>query len=212
MEEVGRLSFPNGRTGAPVIVGDLVIVRGITANWGGDGPARDRFYAYQKKSGDLVWASTPGVQPQDSSFSTGVIEMRDGAPVMYATTGCGHFVAMNALTGKPLWRFLTAKGGVNASPILVNGKLISAHDKENIDTTTTGGLECIRLPEGALPPGPPRRGACLTLLKPAPRFMPMAWFSRWPLPVCSTRWTRKREPSSGSRNWDPATCTLPRFM
>jgi outer membrane protein assembly factor BamB len=155
MEEVGRLSFPNGRTGAPVIVGDLVIVRGITANWGGDGPARDRFYAYQKKSGDLVWASTPGVQPQDSSFSTGIIEMRGGVPVLYATTGCGHFVAMNALTGKPLWRFLTAKGGVNASCILVNGKLISAHDKENIDTTMTGGLECIRLPEGALPPGPP---------------------------------------------------------
>ncbi len=155
MEEVGRISFPNGRTGAPVIVGDLVIVRGITANWGGDGPARDRFYAYQKQSGDLVWVSTPGAQPQDSSFSTGILENRDGVPVMYATTGCGHFVAMNALTGKPLWRFQAAKGGVNASCILVDGKLIAAHDKENFDTTSTGGLECIRIPEGNLPPGPP---------------------------------------------------------
>ena len=155
MEEVGRLSFPNGRTGAPVIVGDLVIVRGITANWGGDGPARDRFYAYQKQTGDLVWASTPGVQPQDSSFSTGIIQMRDGIPVMYATTGCGHFVAINALTGKPIWRFLSAKGGINSSCILVDGKLIAAHDKENIDSTETGGLECVRIPEAALPPGPP---------------------------------------------------------
>ena len=155
MEQVGRLSFPNGRTGAPVIVGDLVIVRGITANWGGDGPARDRFYAYQKQSGDLVWASTPGAQPQDSSFSTGIIEMRAGVPVLYATTGCGHFVAINALTGKPMWRYLAAKGGVNASCILVDGKLIAAHDKENTDSTETGGLECIRLPEGPLAAGPP---------------------------------------------------------
>ena len=53
MEEFGRLTFPNGRNGAPVVLGDLVIVRGITANWGGDGPARDRLYAYHKITGEL---------------------------------------------------------------------------------------------------------------------------------------------------------------
>ncbi|MDB6068905.1 MAG: Pyrrolo-quinoline quinone repeat-containing protein, partial [Verrucomicrobiales bacterium] len=154
-EEMGRLSFPNGRTGSPVVIGDLVIVRGITANWGGDGPARDRFYAFQKTTGQLVWSSTPGLQPQDGSFSTGIFQMRDGIPVMYATTGCGHFIALNALTGKPLWRFLSAKGGINASCVLVGDKLIAAHDKENTDTTMTGGFECVRLPAGPLPPGPP---------------------------------------------------------
>ena len=155
MEAYGRLSFPNGRTDAPVIVGDVVIVRGITANWGGDGPARDRFYGFQKQTGALVWASTPGLTPNDSSFSTGVLEMRDGAPAFYATTGCGHYVALNPLNGKPLWRWAGAKGGINSSAIIVNGKLISVHDKENHDNTETGRLAAITIPDKALPPGPP---------------------------------------------------------
>lgn len=153
MEEMGRLSFPNGRTGSPIVMGDLVIMRGITANWGGDGPARDRFYAFNKDTGILVWSSTPGLQPQDSSFSTGLLAMRGKAPVLYATTGCGNFVALNPLNGKPLWRFKAAKGGINASPVLVNGKLIAAHDKENIDSTDLGRLVAVKIPEGPLPSG-----------------------------------------------------------
>jgi len=38
-----------------------VITRAVTAYWGADGPARDRFFAFDKKTGDLVWASSPEV-------------------------------------------------------------------------------------------------------------------------------------------------------
>ncbi|KAB2649193.1 MAG: PQQ-binding-like beta-propeller repeat protein, partial [Verrucomicrobia bacterium] len=69
MEEFGRLTFPNARTASPLIDGDLVITRGITANWGAQGPAADRFYAFDKKTGELVWASSPGDRPKDNSFS-----------------------------------------------------------------------------------------------------------------------------------------------
>jgi hypothetical protein len=48
MEEYGRLTFPNGRTGSLAIDGNLVITDGITANWGTDGPASNRFYAFDK--------------------------------------------------------------------------------------------------------------------------------------------------------------------
>ena len=153
MEEAGRLSFPNGRTGSPVVVGDLVIARGITANWGGDGPARDRFYAFKKDTGILVWASTPGLQPQDSSFSTGVLAMQGDMPVMYATTGCGNLVALNPLNGKPLWRFKASKGGINSSPVPADGKMIIVHDKENIDGTDLGRFSAVKLPTGPLPAG-----------------------------------------------------------
>jgi len=53
MEEFGRLTFPNSRTGSPVVDRDVVITRGITANWGAQGPAGDRFYAFDKKTGEL---------------------------------------------------------------------------------------------------------------------------------------------------------------
>ena len=51
MEDFGRLTFPNGRSGAPAIYEHLVIFHCVTANWGGDGPAADRFYAFDKLTG-----------------------------------------------------------------------------------------------------------------------------------------------------------------
>ena len=78
MEEYGRLTFPNSRTASPLIDGDLVITRGITANWGDNGPAGDRFYAFDKKTGELVWRSSPGDRPRDNSFSHPYLGWLDG--------------------------------------------------------------------------------------------------------------------------------------
>src|SRR5690606_5037941 len=52
-------------------------------------------------------------------------------------------------------RFKASKGGINASPVLVDGMLIAAHDKENLDSTDIGRLAAVRIPEGQLPPGTP---------------------------------------------------------
>src|SRR5688572_15095557 len=41
MEEYGRMTFPNGRTASPIVDKDLVITRGITANWGAQGVPGD---------------------------------------------------------------------------------------------------------------------------------------------------------------------------
>jgi len=58
VEELGRLTFPNGRTGGPAVLDHLVIFHCVTANWGLTGPAQDRFYAFDKQSGELVWYSS----------------------------------------------------------------------------------------------------------------------------------------------------------
>lgn len=107
METYGKLTFPNGRTGVITIDGDLAIVNCISTNWGSEGPARNRFYAFDKNTGELVWSSTPGVGPPflaDSSFSTPHIENRQGYRVFYAGTGCGNLVCVNIRTGEPMWR------------------------------------------------------------------------------------------------------------
>lgn len=148
MEEIGRMTFPNSKVGCPVIEGDLVIVRGITSNWGADGPAADRFYAYDKMSGQLVWTCLPGESPpKDSSFSNPVFETRDGKRVFYAGTGCGNIVCVNARNGKPLWRHKMSKGGVNNSPMLHKGTVIMIHGEENPDTADKGRLLAVKLPE-----------------------------------------------------------------
>ncbi|MBN1443315.1 MAG: PQQ-binding-like beta-propeller repeat protein [Planctomycetes bacterium] len=145
MEAHGRLTFPNGRTGCPVVEEDLVIARGITANWGAQGPARDRFYAFDKLTGELVWSSTPGVAPKDSSFSTPVFEWRGGKRVFYAGTGCGNVVCVNARTGEPLWRYQMCLGGVNSTVALHGDRLIAIHGKENIDSSEIGRMIALRL-------------------------------------------------------------------
>jgi outer membrane protein assembly factor BamB len=120
METFGRLTFPNSRTATPVVEGDLVITRGITANWGAQGPASDRFYAFDKKTGELVWASTPGDRPKDNSYSHPYLGWLDGRRVFYAATGDGSVVCVNARTGDPLWRVPLAKAGINATVVVHN--------------------------------------------------------------------------------------------
>lgn len=149
VERFGRLTFPNGRAGAVVIDGDIAIVRGVTSYWGADGPARDRFFGVDKNTGELLWSSTPGVGPpylKDSSFSTPFLATVDGRRVFYAGTGCGNIVCVNVGDGTPLWRFQVSKGGVNASPVVYQDKVIGIHGAENMDTTETGRLYAIRFP------------------------------------------------------------------
>jgi outer membrane protein assembly factor BamB len=118
MEEFGRLTFPNSRTASPAIDNDLVITRGITANWGTQGPAADRFYAFDKKTGDLVWASSPGAQPKDNSFSHPQFGWYHGRRVFYAAIGDGSVVCVNARTGEPIWRVSLFRAGVNATVLV----------------------------------------------------------------------------------------------
>ncbi len=147
MEELGRLTFPNGRTGSAAVFKHLVIFHCVTANWGTDGPAQDRFYAFDKQSGELVWYSSPGTRPVDSSFGMPVFGKLGGHDVFYAGTGCGHVVCVDANTGAPVWRFHLSQGGVNSQILLLgDDRLIAVHGSENTDASTTGRMTCIRIP------------------------------------------------------------------
>lgn len=120
METYGRLTFPNGRTASPVVDGDLVITRGITANWGAHGPAGDRVYAFEKSSGKLVWAAWDGLRPMDSCYARPFLTTLNGKRVFITTTGDGSIFCGNARTGDPLWVIPIAKAGINASVLVHN--------------------------------------------------------------------------------------------
>lgn len=157
MEEIGRNTYPNGRTGAPAIEGDFVIVRGVTANWGTQGPPRDRYYAYDKRTGDPVWESTACLGPpylKDSSFSSPVFDWWEGRRVFYTALGSGAVVCCNAWTGEPIWRSQQIVGGFNCSVALHQGKVIAIHSGQNLDTTETGRMLAIKIPKAdRLEPG-----------------------------------------------------------
>jgi outer membrane protein assembly factor BamB len=150
MEEFGRLTFPNARTASPVIDRDLVITRGITSSWGAHGPAGDRFYAFDKRTGELVWASAPGDRPQDNTFSNPWLDFWNGQRVLYSAGGDSSLLALNARTGEPLWRVPVAKagakGGINAAVVRHKENLIVTHESENLDSSEIGRMAAYKIP------------------------------------------------------------------
>ncbi|MCH7602440.1 MAG: PQQ-binding-like beta-propeller repeat protein [Planctomycetes bacterium] len=145
IEKFGRFTYPNGRTVGPLIDDDLVIIHTMTSNWGPQGPARDRFFAFDKDSGDHVWTSTPGGPPKDSPYSYPVFEWRNGKRLLYAGTAGGNMVCLNVRTGEPVWRYQMSIGGVCASPLLYGDQLIAVHGKENLDTSSAGRMISLNL-------------------------------------------------------------------
>jgi len=140
LADFGRITFPNSRTGAVVFDDDLAILHTVTANWGPDTPARDRFYAFDKDTGELVWSSTPGEVPKDSPYSHPVLAWKDGKRVLYSGTGCGNVVCVNARNGELEWRFKLATGGINSSVVLHGDTVIAVHQRENVDSTVIGRM------------------------------------------------------------------------
>ena len=161
MEEFGRLTFPNSRTSTPAIDRELVMTRGVTSGWGAAGPAGDRMYAFDKKTGELVWMASPADRPQDNTFSQPTFSFLEGKRVLYTACGDSSVACINARTGDALFRFPAAKagakGGINASPIIYKDSLILAHESENVDTTEVGRTTAYRIPKStdtsaAVPP------------------------------------------------------------
>ena len=145
METLGRLTFTNGRTGGPTILDDLVIVRGITSNWGGEGAAMDRLYAFDKKSGQLVWSCSPGIAPKDNVFARPIFGKRDGKQVFYTGAGDGSLICVNARTGEPIWRYPISAGGMNATVALYKDTVIGIHADENLDSSNAGRMTAVKV-------------------------------------------------------------------
>ncbi len=153
MEEFGRMTFPNGRTASPFIDAELVFTRCITAAWGAYGPPGDRFYAFDKQTGELVWQSSPVDRPQDPSFSQPQLDWWGGRRVLFSAGGDSSIFSMDVRTGQPLWRFsfakAGAKGGVNAAVVRRGDTLIAVHESENLDSSEIGRLAAFRIPSPA---------------------------------------------------------------
>jgi outer membrane protein assembly factor BamB len=176
MEEFGRLTFPNNRTASPLIDHELVITRGITSSWGAHGAAGDRFYAFDKKTGELVWSSAPGDRPQDNTFCHPWLGFQDGKRVLYSSGGDSTLLALNARTGEPLWRTPVAKagakGGINASVVQYRDTIIVTHESENLDTSDVGRMAAFKIPTGVQPPTPQ-----------APQVFPTKDLEQWRNPI-----------------------------
>ena len=143
-ETFGRISGYGGRTHTPFVDGDLVIISYLNTSWGSQAPGRHRYFAFNKNNGEVVWISTPGGPPKDTTYSVPIVTTINGRRLLVAGNADGAVYAMDIRTGEFVWKFaLSKQRGLNAS-VVADGYLIYAsHGEENIDNTVMGRVVCI---------------------------------------------------------------------
>ena len=139
-EEFSPFTTHGGRTVSPMIDGNLVIVSTPTSTWGSMANRSQRFIALDKRTGDIVWISTPGGRPYDTSYGPLSIATVKGTRLLVTGGGDGAALAMKPQTGEPVWNLVVAKRGLNTG-IIVNGNYaIVSHSEENLDSNEMGML------------------------------------------------------------------------
>lgn len=144
-EEVGRFSGYGGRTNTPVVDENLVIAHVINSGWGKDfGPAGDRYFGFDKVTGAVVWVSDRNDSLKDlNTYSAPVIAEIGGQRLMIAGGADGWIRAVQARTGKDVWKFQLSKRGINASVVVDGDLVIAGHSEENLDEGTMGRVVAI---------------------------------------------------------------------
>lgn len=140
-EEFGFYSGYGGRTQTPVVDEDRLIITFASTGWGDQGAPRHRLFAFDKKTGVLLWHSTPGEAPQDlNSQSTPIIAVIDGIRQVIQGNGDGRIYGLKARTGEKLWSFHLSKLAVNTT-VLVQGSMVYAcHSEENPEGGSLGAV------------------------------------------------------------------------
>jgi hypothetical protein len=142
-EEFNRISGYGGRTHTPVVEGDKVIVSFLNSGLGAQGPGRHRYLAMDKKTGEVIYWATPGVQPLDTTFSVPTFAVINGVKQMIAGNADGWIYGMKADTGEKIWGFQLSKRGINASVVVQGNKAYAMHSEDNVDDTSLGRIVCI---------------------------------------------------------------------
>lgn len=142
-EEFSPFTTHGGRTVSPLIDGDLVIVSTPTSTWGTMANRAQRFIALDKRTGDIIWISTPGGRPYDTSYAPMIVANVNGTRLLITGGADGAVLAMKPQTGEPVWSLVIAKRGLNTG-IVMNGNIaIVSHGDENLDTNEMGMVAAI---------------------------------------------------------------------
>ncbi|VTS06679.1 PQQ-like beta-propeller repeat protein [Tuwongella immobilis] len=142
-EEYGRTSGYGGRIIGPVYDTGKVIVGMVNSSWGNHARGGCRFYAFDAKTGEVVWVSDPCGTINNTHNSTPVVATINGERLLIAGAADGTVVAVQVHTGKKVWAYPMTSGVVNGSPI-VNGTMVYVgHGDENLVGGGGGAFICL---------------------------------------------------------------------
>ena len=103
---------------SPIIEGDLVILNGLNVGWGDLGRGGNRWFAFDKATGQTVWVSSPQKRHYDTNLSPGVVATIDGTRMLIVGGSDGAFYCMKAATGEPVWRYEISKRAILTGAVM----------------------------------------------------------------------------------------------
>jgi outer membrane protein assembly factor BamB len=137
-EDFGLLTTHGGRTVSPIIDGDLVIVSGVTFQWGKHGGGAHRFMAFDKKTGETMYVSAPGGRPYDTTYAPPIIVNVNGTRLLIQGASDGVVHAIKPQTGEPVWKYEISKRGLNTGVVVHGTTAILTHSEENLASNEMG--------------------------------------------------------------------------
>ena len=142
-EDFGLLTTHGGRTVSPIIDGDLVIISGVTFQWGQHGRGGHRFMAFDKKTGETMWVSAPGGRPYDTTYAPPIIANINGMRLLIQGSSDGFVHAIKPQTGEPVWKYEISKRGLNTGVVVKGTTAILTHSEENLNSSEMGMMVAV---------------------------------------------------------------------
>jgi outer membrane protein assembly factor BamB len=142
-EEHGAITTHGGRTTSPIVEGDKVILNALILAWGDLGRPGNRYFAFDKRTGETIWISSPQQRHYDTNYAMPIVADVNGMKqlIVGGTDGVFHGIKLN--TGEPVWRVEVSKRAILNSALYRDGVAYITHGEENIGTTAMGMVAAV---------------------------------------------------------------------
>jgi outer membrane protein assembly factor BamB len=143
-EEFGRVTGYGGRSASPIFDSGLVIVGIVNGSWGDQARGLNRFVAFDGKTGQIAWWSTPNPTTLNGTYySTPVISVINGQRLLISGGADGGLHALKVRTGEQVWSYVFSKGVINGAPIVDGNLVYCGHGDENPEGAPLGRIICV---------------------------------------------------------------------
>jgi outer membrane protein assembly factor BamB len=142
-EEFGAITTHGGRTVSPIVEGELVITSTLTSGWGEQARGGNRYFAFDKKTGETVWVASPQARHYDTNYSSPVAASIGGQRLIVMGGSDGVIHALKAQTGESVWKYEMSKRAILTSVVFRGNVAFVTHSEENLDTSEMGHIAAI---------------------------------------------------------------------
>jgi outer membrane protein assembly factor BamB len=142
-EEYGRITGYGGRVNSPAVDGDLVIIGMLNSSWGDQAKGANRYVAFNKDTGEVVWWSTPFEVQKGTYYSVPVFATINNQRLYITGASEGSVLALKVNTGEKVWSYKLSIAAINSSPVVDGNLVYIGQGEENDDTNVNGRVVCV---------------------------------------------------------------------